>query len=159
LEALRRLREHRPRAVLIVVGDGPERGALEEAVQSMGLGDAVKFLGARPEAGQFLVAADVVILTSVSEGIPLVLIEAMAANLPVVATSVGGVPEVVVHESTGLLVENGNDLELGDALTKLADDPELRTRFGSAGRARAEVFFNEEPMFAAYEALFGGGPP
>jgi L-malate glycosyltransferase len=100
-------------------------------------------------------AADVVLLTSRSEGIPLTLLEGMAAGLPVVATRVGGVPEVVVEEETGLLAPAGDVDALAAQILRLAEDRDLRGRLGGAGRERARASFDEGRMIAAYDRIYG----
>jgi len=159
LEAFRQLAADFPSALLLLVGDGPERARLESAAVELQLSAKMKFLGSRSDVRRLLSAADVAILTSLSEGIPLSLIEAMAAGLPVVATSVGGVPEVVEHGVTGLLVPSENPSALSDALRSLANDSELRTRLGNSGRKRAIEEFDEERMFAEYAEMLGARLP
>jgi glycosyltransferase involved in cell wall biosynthesis len=99
-------------------------------------------------------AADLAILTSLSEGVPLSLIEAMAAELPVVATKVGGVPEVVVDGQTGLLASAGDDATLADLVLELAADPARRDRLGREGRERAYAVFSEDRMVAEYDRVY-----
>ncbi len=140
-------------AKLVIVGDGPERASVEAAIAGNGLGDRVLMLGSRRDVPRLLAAADAVALSSVSEGIPLSLIEAMAARLPVVATACGGMPEVVVPGETGLLAPSGDAPAFGAALRQLALNPELRRRLGAAGRLRAERLFDENAMLARYEAI------
>lgn len=139
---------------LVLAGDGPALPALRELAFAAGLGDRVHFLGQRPDVPRLLAAADVVLLTSLSEGIPLAVIEGMAAGLPVVATCVGGVPEVVVDGQTGLLAPAGDDGRLGGHLVGLARDPARRARMGQLGRERAVAAFSEDRMHAAYCQLY-----
>jgi glycosyltransferase involved in cell wall biosynthesis len=143
-----------PQARLWLVGDGPERPGVEARVREFGLGDRVQFLGTRKDVGRLLHAADVFLLTSVSEGIPLTVIEAMAAGLPVVATDVGGLREVVADGATGLLAPAGDDDALAERILRLAGDPEPRRRMGAAGRARAKALFDEPRMCADYSRLY-----
>jgi len=128
-------------ARLHLVGDGPERPALEARAAELGLGSAaVVFHGWSDQAVDWHGAADVVALTSDSEGTPLVLIEAAAAARPVVATDVGGVADVVQDGSTGFVVDPGRPEALVDALAALLMDRDLARRFGSAGRERAHLW-------------------
>ena len=103
---------------------------------------------------ELLGASDVVLLTSVSEGIPLTLIEGMAASLPVVATDVGGVREIVVPGETGVLAAACDDSSLAAAILLLASDQSLRKELGKSGRRRAEELFSEQRMHAEYEKLY-----
>lgn len=159
IEAMQRLSQTVPHAQLLIVGDGPERAALEAEVEKHDLHKFITFAGSRSDVPRLLRAADVLILASLSEGIPLTIIEAMVAGLPVVATSVGGVPEVVEHLVTGMLVESGGAQAMADAMQKLAESQELRRMFGEAGRRRAVQRFSEERMFAEYAALLGIAAP
>ena len=138
----------------LVVGDGEQRDALEAAVRDNGIGHVTKLLGTRRDVPRLLAAADVCLLSSISEGIPLTLIEAMAARLPVVATDVGGVAEVVVPEFTGLLAPAGNDAVLADHLTRLDADRALAWRMGRNGAVRAEDLFSFQRMADGYAAVF-----
>jgi L-malate glycosyltransferase len=143
-----------PNVRLVLAGDGPERGAVERSIEEHGLTQHVRLLGTRQDVARLAAAADVFLLTSISEGIPLTIIEAMAAGLPVVATRVGGVPEVVEEGQTGLLARSGNDAELAAHLLKLARDPDLCRRLGRKGRERASVVFSESRMHACYLNLY-----
>jgi glycosyltransferase involved in cell wall biosynthesis len=154
VRTLDRLARQVPRARLVLVGDGPERSAIEARVGELGLGERVRFLGLRKDVARLLHGADAFLLTSVSEGIPLTVIEAMAAGLPVVATDVGGLREVVADGTTGLLAPAGDDAALAERLVCLADDPDLRHWMGAAGRARAKRHFDEPRMAADYARLY-----
>ena len=138
----------------LVVGDGEQRGALEAAVQDHGIGHVTKLLGTRRDVPRLLAAADACLLSSISEGIPLTLIEAMAARLPVVSTDVGGVAEVVVPEVTGLLAPSGDDALLADHLTRLDADRAFASRLGRKGAARAEDLFSFQQMADGYARVF-----
>jgi glycosyltransferase involved in cell wall biosynthesis len=143
-----------PDVRLLLVGEGPERPAIEAQVEQVGLTEQVRFLGLRKDVERLLQAADLFLLTSISEGIPLTVIEAMAAGLPVVSTRVGGVPEVVEDGMTGLLAPSRDDEALALAILKLAADPTLRTRLGYVGRERACSSFSESQMADRYRALY-----
>jgi len=133
-DAAVRIREALPRVEFLVVGDGERRQALETLVQRRGLSRAVRFLGWRRDMLNVYADLDVVALTSRNEGSPVALIEALAAGRPVVATAVGGVPEVVINGDTGVTVPVADPRTLaGAVLTLLADRP-LAERLGAAGR-------------------------
>jgi glycosyltransferase involved in cell wall biosynthesis len=149
-----RVARQRPDVRLVLVGEGPERAKIEELVGRHQLAANVRFLGLRKDVGRLLKGADLFLLTSVSEGIPLTVIEAMAAGLPVVATRVGGLSEVVEDGETGRLAPSGDDAALADAVLRLAGDPELRRRMGRRGQERARGVFSEGQMHARYLELY-----
>lgn len=150
VRAIARLAEAWPHVRLVLVGEGPERDAIEQEVQNLGMEQHVRLLGLRQDVAQLLHAADVFLLSSISEGIPVTLIEAMAARLPIVSTDVGGVPEVVVDGETGMLSPAGDHEALADALIKLAENDETRGSMGEKGRQRAVEVFSQRQMHAAY---------
>ncbi len=154
LRMIRRVADRLPGAQLLLVGEGPERTQVESLIAQLGLANQVRLLGQRSDVPCILQASDVVILTSISEGIPLTLIEAMAAELPVVATDVGGVNEVVVHGKTGLLAGTGDDSALAQHVIELAGDRHARERMGRLGQARARALFSESRMHSGYVELF-----
>jgi glycosyltransferase involved in cell wall biosynthesis len=119
---------------LIVIGDGDLRQALEARVAALGLAPRVHFLGARRDLANLLAAMDVFVMPSLWEGLPLSLVLAMGASLPVVATSVAGIPEIVDDQRTGLLVPPGDGAALGAALARVFADAPLRARLGQAAR-------------------------
>jgi glycosyltransferase involved in cell wall biosynthesis len=121
----------------LLVGDGPDRPAVEAEVRRLGLQHAVTVAGTRDDVPELLARADVFALSSRSEGAPVSILEAMAAGLPVVASSVGGVPELVADGETGLLVPPGDPAAMAAALGRLLEDVDLRRRLGAAGRDRA----------------------
>jgi len=154
VKMMRRVIAERPGARLVLVGDGPERGAVQQLVEMNQLGAYVRFLGLRKDVARLLKASDLFLLTSISEGIPLTIIEAMAAGLPVVATRVGGVAEVVAEGQTGLLAPSGDDTVLAAQVLHLADDPDLCRRMGRLGQERARTVFSESQMHARYLELY-----
>jgi glycosyltransferase involved in cell wall biosynthesis len=136
------------------------RDRLERLAAELDVADRVAFLGYRDDLPRLLDDADALALPSHAEGLPLVALEAMAHGRAVVATAVGGTPEAVTHEETGLLVAPGDVEALAAALVRLRDDRGLRERYGRAARERAERFFTVERMveetLAVYEAARGG---
>jgi glycosyltransferase involved in cell wall biosynthesis len=139
---------------LILVGDGPEQATIQQEICRCGLGEHVRLLGLRTDVARLLAASDVFLLTSISEGIPLTVIEAMAAGLPVVSTRVGGVAEIVEEGRTGLLAPARDDGALAEALLLLAADPALRATMGQLGRERAAAVFSEARMHDGYRQLY-----
>jgi len=136
LTVLAALRERGIDAGLLLVGDGPDRDIFERRAQSMGLVRHCLFLGYQEEVAPWYAAMDAVALPSGNEGTPVTVIEALAAERPVAAYGVGGVPDVVRDGVDGFVVEAGDTAALADRLADLAADPELRARMGAAGRER-----------------------
>lgn len=136
LLAVRKLRERGVDACLCMVGDGPDRDHVEQRAHDLGIVENCLFLGYQEEVSPYFAAFDAMVLPSANEGTPVTAIEALAACRPVVATRVGGVPDVVRDGEDGFLVEPGDVDALADRLAALAADPELRARMGAAGRLR-----------------------
>ncbi len=129
------LRTH-PDALLTLVGNGPERAALERQVQNMGIANAVNFVGYMDQAGvaEHLSKSDLLVLPSFAEGVPVVLMEALASRIPVIATQVAGVSELVKHGKNGFIVPPANSAALSDRLSELFSAPELCKSMGMEGR-------------------------
>ena len=158
-DALQIARAERPGLTLTLIGDGPDRAALERAAP-----EGTSFLGFRnqDDVAAALAEHDALVLPSFAEGVPVVLMEAMAAARPVVATSVGGVSELVRHGETGLLVPPGDEVALARALVKISGDAALRQRLGLAGRERVRSEFDAREEAARLAILFhayGAGAP
>ena len=151
-----RVVDAQPTAQLVLLGDGALRDELEAQAAELGIADRVTFAGQVPDARSLLPAADIALLSSVSEGLSVSLLEAMAARLPVVATNVGGNPELVVKNETGLLTPTGDDAALAAALVALLGDAARRAALGAAGRARVVEQFTSERMHAAYAERYRG---
>lgn len=145
-----------PEARLDLVGDGPERAALERKTASLGIEERVTFHGYRTqsEVAGFLARADLFALPSFAEGVPVALMEAMAAELPVIAPRVAGVQELVEHGRAGLVTPPGDLESLAAALRRLLADPALRARMGAAGRERVAAEFASRDEGARLAALF-----
>ncbi len=139
---------------LIIVGEGPEHAELQRRIEQLGLTQRVRLLGNRSDVAELLVECDVFVLSSIAEGMPVTLMEAMASGLPVVATEVGGVASVVEHGVTGTLVPAGDPRALAEALGGYMADEALRLRHGEAGRARVTADFSLSAMLSAYTALY-----
>jgi glycosyltransferase involved in cell wall biosynthesis len=147
IEAAARVATRCPSAYFLMLGDGPLRPNVEARARELNLDRRILFAGFQADAVAFHPVADVLTLPSNSEGAPLVVLEAMAAGRPVVATAVGDVPRQIVHGTTGFVVPPGQAQGLADALAQLAD-PALRARFGAAGRARVLDHFTTEHCLA-----------
>lgn len=154
INAWKRVHERIPDALLVLVGGGAEREAMLRLVDDLGLNDAVRFTGPVENARDLIPAADLCLLTSLSEGVSVTLLEAMAAARPVVATDVGGNPEVVEHQATGLLAPRGDADQLAGHITALLQDPAQSARLGKAGRQRLLDRFTADRMHAEYARLY-----
>jgi glycosyltransferase involved in cell wall biosynthesis len=154
LEAWSTVLRQSPSAVALLVGDGPLRGELEATVRHLHLGPSVRFLGTRHDVPAVLALADLVVHPSLQEGFSNAVLEGMAAGRPVVATAVGGTPEAVRHEETGLLVPPADSGALATAIGRLLADPATARAFGAAGRARVAAEFELARMARQYEALY-----
>ncbi len=141
------------RAGLLLVGDGPLRGGLMDQVGD-GRSHPIAFLGPRADVPDILNAADVFVLASEREGAPLSVMEAMAMGKPVIATAVGGVPELVMHRATGLLIAPGSRSDLVRAMRSLANDPRARKAMGRRARVHALANFSARRMASSYAALY-----
>lgn len=139
---------------LALVGDGDQRGTLQAQAQALGLHDRVRWLGHRRDTAAIYRAVDAVVLPSLTEAFPMVLLEAMASARPVVATAVGEVPRIVAQGEGGLLVPPADDAALAQALVQLLALPGLGQAWGEAGRARVLQRFSGDAMAARYLALY-----
>jgi glycosyltransferase involved in cell wall biosynthesis len=137
-----------------VVGDGECRSDLEQLAARLGLQGRVHFTGWRRDVAAVLADVDVVALSSRNEGTPVALIEALASATPVVATHVGGVPDVVDDDVTGLLVPPGDPVAFALALERVLGDAALRHRFGTEGRARVQDRFSLDRLLGAIDDLY-----
>ncbi|MEM8925236.1 MAG: glycosyltransferase [Actinomycetota bacterium] len=156
LEAMVGLVERHPAAQLTVAGDGPERPRLEAMVRRLGLEKSVMFVGYRSQAevAEHLADTDVFVLPSFAEGVPVTLMEALGSAVPVVATQVGGVSELVDHGENGFIVRPGDVEELSARLVELVGDPELRQRMGDSGRVTVLAEFDNDTEAARLASLF-----
>jgi len=163
LQACSDVKRKIPEARFLLIGDGPLRGALQSLARDLGLEEEVLFLGIRQDIPQLLSLMDVAVLPSLEEGFPNAVLEAMAAGKPVVATEVGGVPELVVPGKTGLLVSPGDPQGLASAITALLQDAARAQELGRAGRDRVRAEFGLDRMVREteelYEELLAGKSP
>ncbi|MBI3909331.1 MAG: glycosyltransferase family 4 protein [Armatimonadetes bacterium] len=142
-----------PGVRVVIAGEGPERSSLETAVAARGLAGTVRFLGPRTDIPDVLAAADLLVHPSRREGAPNVVLEAMAARRPVVATACAGTPELVADGETGFLVPIGDAAALVERVERLARDPDLRREMGEAAAQRVEAEFSPERALDRWEAL------
>ena len=152
-----------PQARLLLAG-GPQKGDesyvenLHALTGDLGLGECIQFLGVRRDISNLLVAADLLVMSSLWEGLGLVFLEAMNASRPIVATAVGGVPEVVSHGETGFLVDSGDSEAFGDAMIRLIEEPDLARKLGQNGRRRLERDFTATEMIRSMLSLYAQIP-
>jgi glycosyltransferase involved in cell wall biosynthesis len=154
IESLAAAREQNSRIRGLLVGDGPEFGAVKALLGTHGLEDAVHLTGFRSDARQLVQCLDLFVLSSFSEGTSMALLEAMASGVPAVVTAVGGNPEIVVAGETGWVVPSGAVAALTSAVLDAAADESLRRDFGRAGRQRFEDNFTFGRMIECYRELY-----
>jgi glycosyltransferase involved in cell wall biosynthesis len=154
IKAFGRLHGRNSKARLLLVGDGSLRAELQQRVEEMGLSDSVRFVGERKDIPRWLATCDVFALASVREGLPMVILEAMAAGKPVVSTNVGCVHSVVQHGETGLLVAPGDVEQLTAGLDRLVGDAEERRRIGRRGHEFVQAQYTFTRMRDLYRAEF-----
>jgi len=153
LQAWRRIQEHTPHSHLLLVGSGPRRGDLQEQARALALERSVTFAGFRAPIAPLIAAADVFVQPSMTEGMPNAILEAMALARPVVASAVGGIPDLIDDGVTGLLVPPSDAEALATAVTRLLTDRALAARLGEAA-ARAAERFSFERVVTETEALY-----
>lgn len=154
IEAASKICPDFPGALFVVVGDGPLRSSLEARVDELGMAEQFLFAGERNDVDQIYRSFDVYVLPSFQEGMPMALLEAMAAGLPVVATKVGGVPDLVCDSSIGALVEPGDPTAIAAGIRDLLGDQSRRERMGSNARRRVEKQFSAAAMARNYVELY-----
>jgi len=155
LRAFHRIAMLRSDVRLVIVGDGPERSALEDQISRLRIEDRVSLPGFRPDIDALLADADVFVLTSRYEGISIALLEAMRSGLPAIGTSVGGIPETIAEGATGFLIAPDDDEALADAMTRLADSKLLRETMGERGSDHFRNNFSLATMLSRYQQLYG----
>jgi glycosyltransferase involved in cell wall biosynthesis len=153
LQSFARVRDRWPGARLLIVGHGPEEEQLRRLAASLGIAERTCFVGEQADVAPWLQRMDLYLQPSVAAGMPNSILEAMAVGVPIVATAVGGTPEIVVEGETGLLVPPRDPVAMADAMLRLLESPPLAEAFGRAGRARVEAHFGERLMLRRVEAL------
>lgn len=156
IDAVRRVTNKMPTAMFVIAGDGPERNALSAHISGNSLDDNVLLLGQRNDIPRLLSALDLFVLCSKTEGMPLTLIEAMAAGRPVIATDVGGVREVVEDGRTGIVIPSGDEVVLSEKMLELLLDRRKSKSLGSAAKERAFSHFHLSSMVDSYFKLYRG---
>jgi L-malate glycosyltransferase len=153
VEIFAQVRRHRP-AKLLMVGDGPDRGPAERRAEELGIHENVYFLGMQSEIEEVLNMADLLLLPSQTESFGLVALEAMAAGVPVIATNVGGLPEVVDDAKTGFLLPVGDVTGMAQAGLRLLEDPDLYREMSQAAACRSRELFNPTRITGLYKNLY-----
>lgn len=154
LRAVQQVAQEIPEFRLLIVGDGPERARLESLTAELNLKSQVEFLGERNDVPQLLSQAGFYVSSSLTEGISLTLLEAMSVGLPIVATNVGGNPEIVQQPATGLLVPSANPALLASAMIQMCENQDQWAETGQRARERVEQYFNIRTMIKDYENLY-----
>lgn len=154
LRAAQRMLARHPETRFRLVGDGPQRAAITQQAQALGIAHAVDLLGYRADVVDLLASADISVVPSTSEAFPNAAVEAMAAGVPVVASAVGGLLELVHHEQNGLLVPPSDDVALASAMSHLLADSRLRTRLGATARADVFARYSFDRMVGSVNTLY-----
>ena len=157
IEAMADVVQQRPEAISVVISDGQEKAALQTLIEEKKLEQSVYLVGYLENASQYLKAFTMFALSSVKEGLPYVILEAGCASLPVVATTVGGIPEIVEDMRSGILVQSKNSRELGHAISFMIEHPEERRKYGTALRERVTTQFSLEKMIERTSELYSTG--
>jgi len=165
IEAMAKLRDQQMPLALTIIGDGPDRARLEQQVEKLQLTFQVDFVGYQSPAAvsDILGRTDIFVLPSFAEGVPVVLMEAMASGVPVIATRIAGISELVEENQSGLLVPPGDTQSLTQNIATLVQDPARRTSMGQIGRAKVRQFFNQtreaEWLYHILQSSAAGSPP
>lgn len=154
LRAAQRVLIDFPRTLFVLVGEGPDRRKLEELVRDLNIAERVIFAGHREDMPGVYASLDILVLPSINEGLPMTLIEAMAAARPVIATPVGAIPKLIIPEQTGLLVNPRDPVGLAAALGRLISNPDLRHRLGRDGQVWVMRRFSAEAMAQQYAEIY-----
>jgi glycosyltransferase involved in cell wall biosynthesis len=154
LQAAKEVVMYYPNTRFLVVGDGPLRGELEELARKLGIAPNVVFLGHQHDMPGVYAAMDIFALPSWEEGLPMSVLEAQAARKPVIATAVGGIPDLVRQDQTGILIRPREVLDLRDAILRLLADPHLRARLGNSGGDWVDTHYSSNMMASKYETLY-----
>jgi N-acetyl-alpha-D-glucosaminyl L-malate synthase BshA len=154
VEIMRIVVDHNPKVRLVIAGDGPTRIEVERRIEKLDLCHNVHLLGIKSNMKEIMCSADVFVLNSTLEGMPLVLLEAMSCGLPVITTPAGGIPELVRPGSDGIVTKGFEQDEYAQAILEIIDDDEKQLKMGLAGRKRVEEKFSADRIVPKYEKLF-----
>ncbi|HEY3699261.1 MAG TPA: glycosyltransferase [Spongiibacteraceae bacterium] len=154
LQAMPAILQVHANTTLVIAGDGELRDALQQEANKLGIATSILFCGPRKDIPQLLQLFDIYVMPSLWEGLPMILLEAMAAGCPIVATNVGGNSSAVIHEQTGLLVEPASPSDLIKSVVKLLSDSALRQQYAQAAKALFEQNFSAANMTARYQELY-----
>lgn len=154
LHALKKVQNRYPDTVLFIIGDGPERHTLHQLSVDLGIKENVIFTGFRDDVYKFYNAMDIFLLTSFSEGAAMTLIESMASSLPCIVTDVGGNPEIVNDQQTGIVIPSGDLERLVSSICDLIENPDKREQMGRAGRMKYEEHYTIDKMVNSYQRLY-----
>jgi glycosyltransferase involved in cell wall biosynthesis len=154
IEIMRMVMDELPNVRLLIAGDGPTRIEVERKIEQLDLCSGVHLLGIRSNMQELMCSADVFLLNSLLEGMPLVLLEAMACRLPVITTPAGGVPELVRPGIDGIVTKGFDSAEFAEAVKRILTDDKLRARLALAGRKRVEESFTADAIVPRYERAF-----
>ncbi len=154
VEIMRIVVDHFPKARLIIAGDGPTRIEVERKIEALDLCNNIHLLGVKSNMQEIMCSADLFLLNSTLEGMPLVLLEAMSCSLPVVTTPAGGIPELVRPGQDGMVTKGFSQEEYAQAVIELLENDEKRKELGKAGRRRVEESFSAERIVRMYEKVF-----
>jgi N-acetyl-alpha-D-glucosaminyl L-malate synthase BshA len=154
VEIMRIVVDHHPRTRLIIAGDGPTRIEVERKIEELDLCNNVHLLGVKSNIQQIMCSADIFLLNSKLEGMPLVLLEAMSCKLPVITTPAGGIPELVRPGKDGVVTKGFGQEEYAQAVIDLLERDQYRKRIAEGGRKRVEESFSAEKIVSKYEKVF-----
>lgn len=154
LQAMRRLLVQHPQTKLLLLGEGEEQAEMQSLCARLGIVESVRFAGYQPNVTEWLSAADINVLPTFYEGLPLTILEAMAAGRPTVASRVGGIPDAIENGVSGLLVPAGDPQRLAEAISSLISDPAARMRMGSEAQTRVLQHFTFERQVQATEQMY-----
>jgi len=154
LTAAKQLLKEFPNLTFVIVGDGPDLGKLQQMAKELHIDNKVRFTGVRYDMANVYASLDVFVLASIEEGMPIALLEAMASRLPVAATAVGAVPQIVIPGETGMLVKARDAAEMAQAIAALLRDPALRERLGANGQRKVHERFSSQVMSQNYYQLY-----